>query len=178
MTVIGLTGLAGSGKSTVAQMLADHHGFTAVAVADAMREALLDFDPFVDNRTRLSTIVQRLGWDHAKRAFPEIRRMLQVFGTDVVRKRDASFWVQQMERAIMEHEPPLRRIVVSDVRFDNEALWVTRRSGRVYEVRRDVERMSHVSESGIDPALIFGVIDNRRTLEDLAVSVEAICAEG
>lgn len=175
--VVGLTGLAGSGKSTVASLLADRYGFVVFGFADAMRDALLTLDPMLSEHMRLRPLVSAFGWDKVKRTYPEARRLLQVFGTDVVRALDPQFWVTALDRKLSEH-PEAKRVVVADVRFDNEAEWVHSLGdrSRVYMVQRDVERMAHTSESGIRPDLLSGVIDNRRSLAELAEMVEALHA--
>jgi dephospho-CoA kinase len=43
--IIGISGYARSGKDTVANYLVEHHEFTRMAFADAMREALLRLNP-------------------------------------------------------------------------------------------------------------------------------------
>lgn len=175
--VIGLTGLAGAGKSTVANLLAEKYGFVVLGFADAMREALLTLDPMISEHMRLRPMVGAFGWDKVKRTYPEARRLLQVFGTDVVRALDPEFWVTALDRKLREC-PGAERVVVADVRFDNEAEWVHSLGSRsrVYKVQRDVKRMTHASESGIRSDLISGVIDNRRSLSELTESVEALYA--
>lgn len=53
-SLIGLTGLARSGKDTVGAMLVERYGYTRVAFADGIRDAALALDPIVTmvNTTR------------------------------------------------------------------------------------------------------------------------------
>lgn len=44
LIVVGLTGVAGSGKDTVAGILANRHGFFRIALADGLRAAFRDID--------------------------------------------------------------------------------------------------------------------------------------
>lgn len=44
LVVVGLTGVAGSGKDTVASILGLHHGFTRIALGDGVKSALRDLD--------------------------------------------------------------------------------------------------------------------------------------
>ena len=43
--VIGLTGYAGSGKDTLANILVEEYGFTRIAFADKTKEFLYDLNP-------------------------------------------------------------------------------------------------------------------------------------
>jgi hypothetical protein len=50
MNIIGITGSAGSGKSTVADILVKNHGFVSVALADSMKRFLRDVLQFTDEQ--------------------------------------------------------------------------------------------------------------------------------
>ena len=63
---IGLTGYPCSGKNALADVLVAEHGFTSIAFADPIREALLGLDPIVDvekyDRQMVLFPYQRLSW--------------------------------------------------------------------------------------------------------------------
>jgi len=82
--IIGLSGRAGSGKDEVAKVLVDLYGYKRIAFADAIRDALYELNPLVSDRIRVADLVDEYGWDFAKKNF-EVRRLLQVFGTEVGR---------------------------------------------------------------------------------------------
>ena len=142
--IIGLTGFDGAGKTTVANYLEREHGFTVVSFADELKRLLMVLDPIVgvdedeDSRgvtiaypVRLSDFVDDSGEFHEydlKTQYPEYRRLLQVFGTDVVRNgMGEDTWadilyqrlLDMADKAITKGEP--MRVVVPDVRFHNEA---------------------------------------------------------
>src|SRR6266511_6207822 len=108
--LIGLTGYAQSGKDSVAGFLKDY-GYQRVAFADGVREALLALDPFLVPfppiipsaiPPRLSALVAGVGWDEAKK-HPEVRRLLQRLGTEVVRDMvDPDAWVSLGMRKVSE----------------------------------------------------------------------------
>ncbi len=83
--IIGLSGYARSGKDTVAELLVLNYGFKRVAFADGIRDALIALNPILHDGHRLNEVVQMYGWDVAK-AKDEVRRLLQVMGTEVGRK--------------------------------------------------------------------------------------------
>ena len=75
-TIIGLTGLPGSGKNAAARHLVDHHGFVEVAFADPIRQAAMVLNPYVDSFYTLEDVVNTWGWNEAKNKLPEVRRVL------------------------------------------------------------------------------------------------------
>jgi hypothetical protein len=109
--IIGLSGYARSGKDTVADWLCLNYGYTRLSFAQPMRDAIYTLNPMVEGGNRVADLVDEYGWDIAK-SNPEVRRLLQVFGTDVGRKQFGdNFWVQQAFDKIEG-----TKIVFSDVR--------------------------------------------------------------
>jgi hypothetical protein len=115
--LIGVTGYAQSGKDTAAQVMRDEYGFRIVSWADALRRDIAVLDPIIaPNGTRLSD-VGYMSYEQLKRDFPEYRRLLQVYGTDVHRTIDSDYWLKRTMQSIEEGE----NVVIPDVRFPNEA---------------------------------------------------------
>lgn len=169
--LIGLAGYATVGKDAVAEILVRDRGFTRVAFADAVREAVYTLDPQVDGFT-LRELVDGIGWDKAK-AHTEVRRLLQAMGTELARKtwRD-DFWV-----ALLMDRYTGQDWVVSDCRFINEVNAIQVMGGKVYRIERPgVGPINdHVSETGLDSFTGFDdFILNHGTLEDLAVEVKRV----
>lgn len=135
--LIGLMGLKQSGKDTFAAALTENHGFTRYALADPMREAALALDPlipFFDGYDRLSRVVAFQGWDYAKEHFPEVRRTLQRFGTEMGRDHfGEDFWVDITFKKVAETPGP---VVITDVRFLNEYRRIISEGGFVVRVVR------------------------------------------
>lgn len=167
--LIGLHGKKRAGKDTVAAVYAKH-GYTRMAFADRLKELALELDPWVVSedqfRDRMSAIVEREGWEAAK-TIPDVRLFLQRLGTEVGRALSPNVWVEQLHKQWMANGgPPL---VVSDVRFDNEAEFVKHYGGIVIEVHRPSlkEDDAHASEQGISHELVDFHLYNMHTLEDL-----------
>jgi hypothetical protein len=188
--LIGLTGKAQAGKDTVAAHLVNNYGFTRVAFADSLREMLYALDPIVAEDglgyIRLVELVDSLGWDEAKQV-PEVRALLQRMGTDAVRAQDENFWVRRACEKIVSAGG---NVVVTDVRFPNEADAIGFMEGTVVEITRPGAGLagtngSHVSESAMERWLdsYFSVqIANDSTLAVLHARVdhlvEVLSAEG
>ena len=144
---IALTGAAGAGKDTVADILGFHFGYTRIAFADPVRACLLALDPKVTNDKRVSDIVDRCGWEQAKRSYPEIRALLQRFGTDAIREIAPEFWIDCAFGAAMLTVGP---VVFTDTRFDNEVDAAREMGGYHIHVEREVAPVvGHVSERSI-----------------------------
>lgn len=183
--LVGLAGKAGSGKSTVGDFLVADHGFRQYSLAEPMREALLAMDPLVrrESSVRLTDAVNLHGWDVAKRKYPEIRRLLQRLGTEVGRDQwYKGFWVDILDERMAEEgvDPAKQDVVVTDIRFHNEAGWVFDSSGHVVRIIGGPHDGSltgspaenHASETGTFPADY--TIHNSGTLDDLLVEVGAL----
>lgn len=136
--LIGLTGYANSGKDTVAEILVREHGFVRYAFADKLRELLYAMNPTVDTQDEyapLQDVVDRRGWDDAKRHIPEVREMLQRVGVWHRENISEDFWVRLVKDQIT-HEQLTAGVVVTDCRFSNESAWVRSWGGAVMRVTR------------------------------------------
>lgn len=148
--IIGLTGHAQHGKDTVGKVLVEEFGFTRFAFADPLKSMALALDPLISYEVsehhvvgiepisraryvRLSKMIDHDGWEHAKKN-PEVRRFLQVLGTEGVRAHlgDDS-WINATQKAITD--AGASNAVITDARFPNEFKFV-RESGWLWKVSR------------------------------------------
>jgi hypothetical protein len=152
-TLVGLTGYAQHGKDTAGRFLTETYGFVRFAFADQLKELALIIDPIIDqvHGNRLSLLVGQVGWDEAKRN-PEVRRILQELGTGVRDVIGADAWVDALARKVDEEvgwtfegqgivmpgqrAHPAKPVVITDVRFPNEAAWIHDNGGVVVRVNR------------------------------------------
>ncbi|MFE2171890.1 hypothetical protein [Kitasatospora sp. NPDC059462] len=173
--IVGLAGLARSGKDSAAAALVEA-GWTRRAFADPLKRMLYALDPLVfGRRTRLRELVDGIGWDEAKK-LPEVRALLQRGGTEAGRGvLGEDVWVDRLFHDVDTWTAPT---VITDVRFPNEADEIRWRGGLVVlVVRPGQERIGeadHVSESALAGYLFDAVIDNSGTLEQLAASIRGI----
>ena len=169
--IIGLAGFAQSGKDTLAKILIEEHGFTKIAFADTIRIALYTLNPIVDDQgRRLQSLVDEEGWERAKLT-PEVRRLLQVFGTEVGRSLlGDQVWVELAMKKLASSG----NFVFTDVRFISEADAIRERKGFIWRINRDgVEPMNnHSSETELLEYFYDAVVDNNRSIEELRNEVE------
>lgn len=175
MKLVGLTGRARSGKDSLAHFLVEQHGFKRVAFADPIRHAVaeitgLSVDELMDGPAKETPL------DWLDGVTP--RRMMQTLGTEWGRDTiHRDLWLRVAQRkidaALAAGAPG---VVVSDVRFDNEAYFVADQDGLVVEVIREgiAKVEGHASEAGVDPELIDAWVPNNGTLEDLARMAHAV----
>ena len=171
--LVGLTGFAGVGKDTAAAALA---GWRRAAFADLLRTGLLALDPYIVSgfsSTRLSCLIAMHGWDGAKRDFPDVRRLMQRFGTEAGRDlHGADVWVDALFRTVT----PGERVVIADVRFPNEYKAIRDRGGLIVRiVRPGIEAVNdHVSEHAIDGFVPDAIINNDGTVAELHAKIREV----
>ena len=189
MITIGLTGKARAGKSAVAEILRDRHGFAIIGFADTLKSMALAIDPvipipeFPHRTARLSQIVEWAGWERAKDRYPEVRRFLQKLGTEGVRDHlGADAWVYAWAKKVDEaYRQGAVGVAVPDVRFDNEAQEIRAR-GHVWRVVRPgghgASAAGHVSENDLPDGLVTLEINNNSgSLDNLGVIVDRLMWE-
>lgn len=184
--LIGILGKKRAGKDTFASRLVDAHGYRRAAFADALKASALDLDPIVSIEAdevgplreagfavpwatplaRLSQIVDAVGWEAAKEV-REVRRILQAYGLSLRERTRDDLWIRAaIDPALATGEP----VVVTDVRFPNEADEIQRLGGflvRVVRPDRPDDGDTHVSEIALDGRTVHFVATNIGTVEDL-----------
>lgn len=166
--IIGLCGAAGAGKNTVADILVEHHGFTAMSFADPLYRAVSEITGLsvqhLQDRRYKELPISWLG------ASP--RELLQTLGTEWGRKTiNDKIWINIcLERIAIDGGD----VVVTDVRFDNEAEALMLAGADIWQVTRPnvAPVAEHESENGISPDLVDAVINNDSSLEYLKERVE------
>lgn len=164
--LIGLSGPAGCGKDTIANHLASYgyHRYTLAMPLKMGLETMLGIPLSVwDDRVQKEQIIPWLG--------KSPRQVAQTLGTEWGRQHvHPELWVRLMLRKwdeVRQSRSP--RMVVTDVRFDNEAQAIISAGGTVWRVEREkvAPVAEHVSEKGVNPALIEGSFKNSGTLDQL-----------
>ena len=177
--LIGLAGFARSGKDTLADHLVESRGYTKIAFAEPMREALVRLNPTIEvgsfKLAKLATAVDVWGWEELKSISPDIRGLMQRLGTEVGRQMfGEDFWVQQTMKRVAGVDG---NCVVSDVRYPNEARAIRDAGGIVIRVERNgVDAPNnHTSETALDSFEFDYVLRNDGSIKEfLAIADSAI----
>lgn len=172
--IVGLSGYAQVGKDTVAQILVEDYGYTRIGFADIIKKAAYILDPIITlDGMRLAHAVDKYGWEGSKQV-PEVRRLLQVLGSEVGRDLiDPQIWVEITMHAVH----PDDKIVVSDVRFSNEAEEIKWKKGEIWRITRvdkDAPVNVHRSETEMDTWDFDEYVPNNGTIEDLKKEIALI----
>lgn len=149
--LIGLTGRASAGKSTVAAMLEEHHAFSQLALADPILEMLCTL--FEHAGIDGAWAVERALKEQPTRLGFSYRHLAQTLGTEWGRSLSPDFWLRVLKLRLADLQAVGGfNVVVSDVRFPNEAEFITSQGGVVVRVVRDVSPSArpHASEAHTD----------------------------
>lgn len=167
--LIGIAGRARSGKDTVANFIVAAVGGYRYSFADPIRAMLAPLgvdmsDPYW--QARKEEPIPALGVSP--------RRMMQTLGTEWGRQLiNPDLWLIMAHQRLLQNGPGM---VISDVRFDNEAAWIRKHGGRIIHViRPDTKAVeAHASEDGIEMQDTDARLFNSGTLEELQLSVREL----
>ncbi len=173
--IIGLSGPAGCGKDTVAEILVSRYAFRNTSFAETLYREVADafgitvevlavratkelpmagLEPVFCLDLDFTEVIQRVDkhFDWHKAYSP--RQIMQWWGTEYRRAQDSDYWIRQVHDRIIagqRHDRLLRQEkswVIMDVRFQNEADIVHDLSGILVVVERKTRPVSkHQSES-------------------------------
>ena len=168
MLLIGITGKAHAGKDTVADMIARESTSRQIAFASPIKEAFKAIFGFHPDDFSEGKEAQVPGFDFT------IREALQTLGTEWGRNLQHDIWLQiALNKYHGSLVFPYKYVLITDVRFDNEADLIRANNGIVVEVRRTAAETvaAHSSENGLTDKADF-TLCNDGTLEQLEEKVK------
>jgi len=175
MMIVGLCGLAGSGKDEVAATLSRHHRFAVISFAHPIYKAVSEITglspPELKHRDIKEEPIAWLG--------KSPRELLQTLGTEWGREMvSEDIWIKIALRRASECERDGWNVAITDVRFANEAEAIRHAGGQVWRIDRPGAGLAgqtaeHSSEAGIPDHLVNQVIRNVGNLDDLEEAVDA-----
>jgi hypothetical protein len=165
--IIGLTGLAGSGKSEVANVLRELGEFRRVAFADPLKSML----------AAVGFTHAQLYGDEKATPIPELggvtpRHAMQQLGTEWGRNLiHPEIWITLWKKQAEGMLERAHHVVADDVRFPNEVAAIKALGGQVWRiVRPGIETMGHASETEIANLEADCVIHNNANLHQLRMA--------
>jgi hypothetical protein len=177
-TIIGLSGMMGSGKDAVADILVGEFGYEKRSFASALRnevdslildqEIPADYPEQAVDALLLCIALELDPWE--KPTSEDMRVVLQCHGTEYRRSQDPDYWVKKAARLLPKHG----KFVFTDVRFANEFAMLKGLGGEMWRINRSnhASASPHVSEQFAATFDGFDVeLSNDGTLHDLRLKV-------
>ena len=155
--IVGVGGKKRHGKDTFANNLPGD--WVKLEMSTPVFEGVLGLDPYLRDGRRVSEALEDAGGDKVLlNENLEVRRLLQVFGTDVGRKMfGEDVWVRIMVQKAEALLAAGRNVVVTGIRFPNELAAIEGLGGVTVWVSRpgfseDTDsNADHVSENALTP---------------------------
>lgn len=176
--IVGLMGKKDHGKTAVAEYFVEHYAFAAAAFADPLKKKLSEL---LDIPLEEFYPTTPEGKESREREIlPEwgktIRRLMQDYGDGCREIIHKEIWIRAMDKMLRDrfYGPHL---VISDVRYINEADYVRSNKGKGFLIRiidprkqSDDYHRSETEQGMIKPPYILVVNDG--TLEDLFTKID------
>jgi len=185
--IIGICGLIGSGKGTVADILVEEHGFKKLSFADSLKDgvaAMFDWPRHLlegdTDESREWREIPDPFWTEETGKEISPRLVLQLVGTECM--RDGFFdgiWVSLAKKKLIRF--PDQKWVIPDTRFENEINMIHSIGGKIWRVKRgqDPAWFNSYRESNVEPIDVHPsefkwvrsefdqTVENNSTFEDL-----------
>lgn len=190
--IIGVCGLIGSGKGTVADILVEEHDYKKLSFADALKDgvaAMFDWPRhLLEGDTEESRVWREepdLYWSAETRSEITPRLVLQLVGTECMRNGFYDgIWVSLAKRKLVRF--PNQNWVIPDTRFPNEINMIQSLGGEIWRVKRgdDPDWFTAYRENNIVPTDVHPseyewarsdfnkIIENEGSLEDLKETIK------
>lgn len=201
--IVGICGLIGSGKGTVADILEKEQGWIKISFADSLKDCVSTIFGWPRHLLEGDTSESREWrekvdpwWAH-RLSMPHLtpRFVLQYWGTEVIRQGfHNDMWILSLERKIIDastacaENHKTAHIVIPDTRFPNEMQMIRRLGGQIWTVQRGenpewfqlyqshsiIPHDIHSSEWSWARETVDHIIENNSTIQDLRSTVDKL----
>ncbi len=139
--IIGILGLKGSGKDTIANFLIEKYNFEKLAYAGALKDAICCVFGWDRDMMEGATEESREWREEVDEYWGfSPREMMQRIGTDLFRKQiKDDIWVKSLKLKLEKMTPfkTNKNVVISDCRFNNEIDVIKEKGGKIILVERE-----------------------------------------
>ena len=173
--LIGFAGRKRSGKTSLSKIMEKHYGAVTITVANYLKALCADLlsvtldvlNKQKDDGTVFSVRPDDVWYDKLHKAtgiaipdikstigeieFTNVRQLLQVIGTDLIRKYVPDWHIAKMKTDILKEFEKGNLVTVDDLRFKDEVEAVRSLGGRCFFIVRpyDVDVSNHISEHSL-----------------------------
>lgn len=161
--LIGIAGKARAGKDTIAGYVCENLGYEHYWFSKPLKESARHMFGLNDAQlygAHKETVDLRWG--------KSPREILQTLGTEVAREMfHQNLWIIRAEQTLIECQR--KGLVISDIRYENEADWIRQMGGVIVHVRREntIAVRAHVSEKGVKVQPEDIIINNNGSIQQL-----------
>jgi len=172
--IIAFHGPAGAGKDTAAFAIKESTSNTEIlSFAGPLKDACKILFNFSNDQVYHPVIKEEI--DERWKKSP--RQILQWLGTDILRTHiNQDFLIMNMKQRMDSSNADY--IIISDVRFDNEAEFIRSLGGKIVKIERPNIKTTihsdHASEKGISPDLIDAIVENNTSIEEFQTRIKLV----
>ena len=173
--IIFLTGPKGSGKDTIAQIIAEtYDNVKTIAFADPIKDVMMDLFELASkeqyDQFKRTDIVYKLP-DHLSHPVSG-RKLVREIGM-LMRRYDQRQFIDYVWKEIAAD--PNALWIVTDMRFDDEYLMAKQLGAKIVKITRPFYNYDgHISERNFDDHLVDNILHNDGDLEYLKARIEAV----
>ena len=168
--LLGLGFTAQVGKDTIAANLGPT--WKRVGFGDGVRDLALAINPrLTGNRIHLTELINHMGWETAKEE-QDVRQLLQGIGHGARKTIHRDIWLDLAFEKVSNYLYQGFNVVLTDVRYPNEADSIKTLGGTVVQVlRKGSLQMLHPSENQMNNYPADHTIHNNGTIEKAVAQV-------
>ena len=147
--IFGVAGVARCGKDTLGKHLIHKLSKSGlpclnISFASALKA---DLDKFLLEKLKVSAFTE----NNSEKEL--IRPLLVTYGTEVCRKLDQDYWIKKIEKKVKSSIDNKIIVVITDVRYENEAKWIKQSGGFLIHLSRIGQEPANFQEKVNDPIL-------------------------